>query len=204
VEAGARFLRVIRFPQPWTLPAAPGLSAVGQLPAAYEVRRARNGRALFFRLRSPDGRQSEQIYHLLETLDHPSPATEEQWSQAQPASATALVLPDKPPFQGLGAFSGNLLWAPSKQYAAVSTFDSSSKPSPGLRYLSGGEPSEGTVYLDIYDTISGRKLTAGHGSYHGFGPKILFEQARWFGEDVFIMPLDYLAGTCFIANMANP
>lgn len=98
------------------------------------------------------------------------------------------------------------LVSPDGKSLAVFSFSSSAKPQTSWSPLDGSllqEPRPGEMFVDVFDTSSGKRIQSGRARYDG-SPSLLFGGALWVTNNYLIVPLDPqnssdAAGqTCFI------
>lgn len=98
------------------------------------------------------------------------------------------------------------LLSPDGGSLAVFSFSSSAKPQTSWSPLDGSllqEPRPGEMFVDVFDTSSGKRIQSGRARYDG-SPSMLFGGALWIDNNYLIVPLDPqnssdAAGqTCFI------
>lgn len=212
VTLGHGRLDGVRFPEPWTKTNATGDKTVFTVPE-YEVRRSIN--ELVFTTKAPDGSYSENFYAVsLDGRFTVRPATTEEWNRAervekyrhQILSRSDPNLPQNVYFRNKtftksGESWGSALVSSSENWLALLSYTSKEKTRETqsiLSFLGGGEPSKGEIFLDVYDTSSGKKILAGHAPFSGFGPSILFDSAFWSSNRYIILPLDTLSQTAFL------
>ena len=211
VTLGQGRLGVVFFPDAWTTTQPPAGATVSpgkrylNFPEEFQVR-GQAGSAteeLIFGVRSL-GASSEN--HYATSVDgrfRVRPASDEEWN-----NAAQVPRPQPPPFidgnqwrgktfPGSGQSLSRIVPSPRQTFVAVLSYTGTNHPQPS--FLGGGEPSEGTMYLDLYNAESGQKLAAGRASYSGYGAGSVFRFAAWTDDAVLIVPVDNLAQTCFLA-----
>lgn len=117
-------------------------------------------------------------------------------------------------FSKSGKFWGNPvgLISPNGRWLAVFSFSSTAQPRESWSPLDGGtlqEPRPGELFVDVYDTSSGKRIRIGRARYD-ISPSMLFGGALWVGDNYLVVPLDPLnpfdvAGqACFLGIFADP
>ena len=199
---------LVQFPDVWRKN-----GVVLNMPAAYETRQLPHTAEILFALRSPDGSFSDNVFAIsLDNRLRTRPASWTDWNEATPVVQTKRQVntPDSPQdpvmfrdrtFTKSGDSWGRVLSSPSERWIALLSYTSKHDPKQRMNpmvFLGGGEPSNGELFVDVYDASSGEKMLGAHAPYAGFGPKILFENAFWGDDNYVVFPLDTLLRTCFL------
>ena len=202
---------VIRLPNPWFVP---GSGAVMTLPSRFEFRNLKADELLV--ARESLGARSINLYRLgwgAELVV--GVASEETWLQASPAGSNTVQIRGRGAgdsalvFQGRtysrsGEVWGSAVASSDGRWLALLGYTGSpaakAKPNP-LPWLGGGEPAEGRIFVEIYNTATGRKIAAVDREYSGFGPSLILEQAEWVADRYFILPVDFLAQTLLVVRV---
>jgi hypothetical protein len=95
------------------------------------------------------------------------------------------------------------LVSPHTTWIAVFSYASKEKPAktmiPGFGNT---EPGHGEVFLDLYNTSTGERVSAARAPYGGSGggvePSLLFGGSVWVDERFIVMPLDPSFESCFL------
>ncbi len=95
------------------------------------------------------------------------------------------------------------LVSPRGRWVAVFSYTGSEPPpTPLVPGFGGNEPPRGEIFLDLYDTASGRRVIAARAPYGtkggGFAPSMLSSGSVWVGERYFVMPLDWNLEVCYV------
>ena len=87
------------------------------------------------------------------------------------------------------------------RYLAVISYTPHGRPSPPgpFPFIGNREPSAGVSHLEIFDGNTGARLAAGEHRYSSFSTSMLADEAFWLGSKWFIMPVDGLGQTVWIA-----
>lgn len=94
--------------------------------------------------------------------------------------------------------------SPRAAYVAVFSYASTEKPAktmiPGFGNT---EPGHGELFLDVYDTSTGERVSAARAPYGGRGgggvePSLLFGGSVWVDGRFVVMPLDPSFESCFL------
>jgi hypothetical protein len=152
------------------------------------------------------------------------PATEGEWKEGlQVANGGQKFPPDDKPemhtdtveYQGkMFAKTGDYwsgpmaLFSQQKNWVALFSYSNSEKRAAPVErrempFPSSGGHEPGEIFVDVYNTNTGAKVLAGHASYNGFDPSILFSKAVWIEDHYFVMPLDLSSETCFLGLLPN-
>lgn len=70
----------------------------------------------------------------------------------------------------------------------------------GRRVLVEHKYGNGTIFVDVYNAASGKKVMAGNGP-HGGAPA--FDYALWVGDEYLIVPLSFRKDDCFLGIMPS-
>jgi hypothetical protein len=65
------------------------------------------------------------------------------------------------------------------------------------------EPESGTLFVDVYDTNTGKKLAATSSAYNRSPASVFFSRAFWAGDSYFVMPLDVFGQTCLLGLLTH-
>jgi hypothetical protein len=212
-------LRSVRFPNAWTKSGPDGRKVVLTQPHQLELRENPNvtGGELLFAVRLPDGSYSDDYYSVGLNGDFPVHAvTREVWNRAKVIPSGAVRQEQEGEAFAMKRFvkSGDSWGSPplvlsrNKRWCALFSYSSKEQPlrdasKDSNLYLGGGEPSKGNVFVDFFEASSGEMILSGEAPYSGFGPSILFSQAVWAEDRYFVMPLDILSQTCFLAILQD-
>lgn len=81
--------------------------------------------------------------------------------------------------------------SPNGRWLAVFGDTSKESKRPGIPGFSGRGRTKGTMFVDVYDTISGEKILAGYAPHRGGAyPDQLFINAIWLEDRYLVVPLD--------------
>jgi len=217
VTLGQGSLGVVQFPEPWIkTDSATGEKTVIAFPNKYKIRKdsSLGVSELLFAVQSPDGSYSDNFYTVsLDGRFTVSPATTDEWNQAEQVENyhhQILSRSDPSPQQNVyfrnktftksGELWGIALMSPTENWLALLSYTSKEKPRKKdiFSFLGGGEPQKGEIFLEVYDTSSGKKILAGRAPFSGFGPSFLSDSAFWSNDSYVILPLDSLSQTAFL------
>jgi hypothetical protein len=217
-------IRVLRFPEPWSRMAPNGERTILTAPELV-VRRVTDapGGDLLFAAQDPSGAVSENIYEVsLDDKVAVRQVNRASWQFAQPIvqSAATRLSRDSTPLSGnLASYNGKSFaksggyWsepvgiASSAQgWLTVLSYNTNQPTTqdggPDVsKFIGGGEPGKGDLFVDIYDSASGEKVLSGYAPFTGAGPSLLLSNARWLDDSFFVMPLDSLSQTCLLASL---
>jgi hypothetical protein len=197
----------------------------------YDVKRSSGNRAaeMLFAMKGFDpGLQrpvrSENVYAV--SLDgnfrvHEATAAEWDAGEALPRGGEALSTggdvetPEGVRYRGKllpksGRSWGTLVALPSPQGSRLAVFSYTGGPKsmlPPLVPLDSNappdEPESGTLFVDVYDASTGRRLAFGSSAYSRSPASVLFGRAFWAGAGYFIMPLDVFGQTCLLGLLTH-
>ena len=214
-------LKIIRFPQPWSKAGPNGERTIFTFPQKFVVRKTQNssGGELLFAVQQPGGSLSENFYAVsLDGKFSVRPITVQAWGQAEIVSMTdgvrlsrdsLGVTADLANYNGKAFAKTGSFWSEPvaltsnrRDWLAVFSYTSSDPVSRNAntdlsKFLGGGEPDAGQLFVDIYDSSSAEKILAGGAPFARVAPSILFSNASW-ADGFFLMPLDSLSQTCFL------
>lgn len=204
-------LGLVRFPEAWVKASPDGRKVVLTQPQQLEVRSTPGD--LLFAVRLPDGSYSDNYYAVsLDGKFQVRVVSKEEWGQANRIAQGDAVdreqhesIPGTNHFVRSGESRGNPpgRFSPDRAWLALFSYTSKEQPVKDASkdsnlFLGGGEPSNGRVFLDLYEVSSGELTLSGQAPYSGFGPSVLFSQTFWLGNNYLVMPLDISSQTCFL------
>lgn len=217
-------MRVLRFPEPWSRMAPNGERTILSATELV-VRRALDapGGDLLFAAQDPSGSLSENIYAV--SLDDRVAVRQVNgafWQSAHrivQSGGTRLSRDSTPlsdnsvsyngkTFAKSGAYWSEPVAIASSGQGWLTVFSyNTNQPTkqdggPDVsKFIGGAEPGKGDLFVDIYDSASGKKVLSGNAPFNGVGPSLLFSNARWLDDSFFVMPLDSLSQTCLLASL---
>jgi hypothetical protein len=215
-------MTVIHFPQPWSKAGPNGERIILTPPQTFVIRRTSNssGGELLFAVQDSSGSLSQNFYAVsLDGKFSVRPITVQAWGQAEMVSMTAgerlsrdatTVTADLANYNGKAFARTGSFWSEPialtssrREWLAVFSYASKERVEKNAgtdisKFIGGGEPASGDLFVDIYNTFSGEKVLNGSAPFAGVGPSLLFSQASWTEGGFFVMPLDSLSQTCFL------
>lgn len=216
VTAGDKNIAYVHFPHEWTK----GKTTLLRLLAmdSYEIREGPKGtpNELLFAMRShEDGSYSDDYYKVgLDGQFRVASCPSEEWKRAKTLERTdRRVLYSNDHFNTsptvqvrgknfikTGHYWGVAIPSPTENWLALVSYSSRRKPRNWVPSpFATRQPTRGRIFLEIYETSSGVRSLAAEASYDDEAPATLYGDAFWAGERYFVLPLDHLAKTCFLA-----
>lgn len=221
VTLGEGKLGVIEFLQPFVRPYKDTKAMI--TTGEYEARQlsgASQGELLIAE-RDDDEVYSENIYAVsLDGKFQVRSVTGQDWNQAQriPSSRRSearfgVIKPAREgieyrgrvyPHSGKAWTQTEAFPSPSGKWLAVFGDSSEETNTPGIPGISGGGRTAGEMFLDVYDTTTGKKVLAGRAPHRGrVDPGILFDNALWVEDRYLIMPLDNPGEAFFVGILSD-
>jgi hypothetical protein len=207
---------VVDFSGGWTHAGANGDKAILSIPADFIVRPLRNvaaGQEWLVRLKASPAPLSDECFavrggaapaarRVAVSEWEKAPLTDHTITVAAPAAAAGVqaILYQGRQYRMSGQTFGKALLSRSQRWLAIvsdTPVGGAGARSNPLAPLAGGEPSNGQLFLDVYDTKTGQRKAGATSPFSGFSPRILFGQAFWVDDGAFLMPLNLLANRCF-------
>jgi hypothetical protein len=208
VTQGSDKLGVVNFPD-WFLSKKTtdrGLSVI-IATGRYEVRKGLQSfpGELFFQATDNDAEPSVNFFAV--TLDGQFTArsvSADEWTRAEPLSSTRFESYGEAKTNAEGAqYRGKIFAKTGRSWESAAALPSpggkwivvfshtSEKDNPSYGILGGGGRGKGEMFIDVYDTSSGKKILSGHAP-HGGGdkPGRYFNDAFWAGDRYLIVPMD--------------
>lgn len=211
ITEGSTVLKAVHFPAPWAGQALTASSPEKIVDGHFKVKRhaARPGYFLFG-VRSTQGFDSRQHY-VVDFQDdiRLTTASDDEWDHG---SAMELSLNLRDPlfrnnefahqeiFKPTGASHATALLSPNRQWLSVVS-ETNTEEAVGDGLFKRGK-YVGTVYLDLYDVVSGKRLAGAEWPYSG--TSYTLEDTGWLDDVAFLLPLGTDKRWCLVAIPATP
>lgn len=220
VTEGEGRLGIARLPEPFVIAGSRGAATV--ITAGFEIRILSDADPgeLLLAGRDYDKAYSDNIYAVsLDGKFRVRQVTRQDWEragtpkpggehvsaiEADPERPNTFVVSKKPAINyrgksfartGAAWTSNGALASPDGKWIAVFSHTTERETTGGaLPGLGQGGKGEGEMFVDVYDTSSGKKVMAGHAPHSGGQyPDYDFDEAVWVENRCIIVPLSYLA-----------